>query len=448
MTLVAVLLSVAAAVAVPGSTLPAGDFGQSAPQAAAPGDSLAVVTLAEAIRRATDLDPDYVAALGRMDNAGWARRAAVTAFIVPSVNLSASGQRFTSEFFNIGTAQLTSQLVQAQVQGSLNLFRGDKFFELDRTEAEIEASEANELQAVYETALETESDYYDVLAGKELVTVAAERLRRAEEQLTLARARVVSGAAVQTDSLQLLLEVTRARVDLLQREADLRVARFELARRIGSDRPVDAAAVDTASAPELPLSEAEAIAAAVASGPEYRVARADETAAHARLWGERSSYLPSIDLFGQISSFDDRFFPTATSRGTIGVSLSWPLWNGAQREIEITRARVQYDVAQARRADTERAVRRDVAQAYAAYNTARASATLAAEAVIVARENLRVQESRYRSGATTILDLLTAQVDLTDAEAGLVQARYATRLALAGLEALLGRRLFPDRLEP
>ena len=53
-----------------------------------------------------------------------------------------------------------------------------------------------------------------------------------------------------------------------------------------------------------------------------------------------------------------------------------------------------------------------------------------------------------QSGATTILDLLTAQVDLTDAEARLVQARYTTWLALAGLEALLGRRLFDDRVEP
>jgi outer membrane protein TolC len=96
----------------------------------------------------------------------------------------------------------------------------------------------------------------------------------------------------------------------------------------------------------------------------------------------------------------------------------------------------------------EREVRRDVVQAYAAYNTARATAEIASEAVGVARENLRVQDSRYRGGATTILDLVTAQVDLADAEAALVQARYATRLALAGLEALLGRRLFPDRVEP
>jgi outer membrane protein TolC len=53
-----------------------------------------------------------------------------------------------------------------------------------------------------------------------------------------------------------------------------------------------------------------------------------------------------------------------------------------------------------------------------------------------------VQSARYREGATTILDLLEAQVALSEAEATLVQSRYATRLALARIEALLGRRLF------
>jgi outer membrane protein TolC len=40
-----------------------------------------------------------------------------------------------------------------------------------------------------------------------------------------------------------------------------------------------------------------------------------------------------------------------------------------------------------------------------------------------------------------VLDLLTAQNGLSDAEAGLVQARFVARLARARLEAILGTRL-------
>jgi outer membrane protein TolC len=83
-----------------------------------------------------------------------------------------------------------------------------------------------------------------------------------------------------------------------------------------------------------------------------------------------------------------------------------------------------------------------MAGAYHGYETARAGTELAIVAVAVSAENFRVQRARYREGATTILDLLEAQVAFGEAEAELVQARYATRLALARIEFLLGRRIF------
>jgi outer membrane protein TolC len=149
-----------------------------------------------------------------------------------------------------------------------------------------------------------------------------------------------------------------------------------------------------------------------------------------------------VDLFGQFSATDEDFFPSAVTRSVFGVSVTWPLWNNAIREINVSRATTARDVAAAARRDIELALRRDVVEAYEAYEAARAAADLAATAVVVANENLRVQQERYRAGATTIIDLIISQVRLSEAEAALVQARQASRLALSGLEAILGRRLF------
>jgi len=112
------------------------------------------------------------------------------------------------------------------------------------------------------------------------------------------------------------------------------------------------------------------------------------------------------------------------------------------------RAQAARDVARAVREDLERGAEADVTTAYDAFLTARASFDLDRSALSVARENFRVQDTRYRAGATTILDLLEAQDRLTGAEANLVQSRYATRFAVAGLEAILGRRLLNTRTEP
>ncbi len=406
-------------------------------------DSLPQITLEQALMLSANLDPDYVAATRQIADAAWSRRAAITAFIVPAVSTQLTATQYSEAFFNIGTGAPASTIVDARIDARLNLFAGlSKVYDLKRANAVVASANAGELEARFTAALRTESDYYEVIAQRELTRVATERVGRAREQLAIARARVVSGAAVQTDSLQLLLELTQAQVDLLRQEAQLKVARYQLARRVGAPGPVDAVQNADLGGEQLPLSEEEAISEAVSQSPQAVAARASERAAEALVKSARGEYLPWIDVFGQISATDERFFPSATSRSSVGLRVSLPVWNGAQREISLSRATSTRDVSRAIRADVELALRRDVVQAYEAYEAARAAAELAAQSVIVAQENLRVQQERYRAGATTIIDLITAQVSLSEADAGLVQARFATRLALSGLEAILGRRLF------
>ncbi len=432
--MLALLLAVQATAAVPAATET---------------DTLPRVTLAEAIRRSARLDPDYVRALGQIDDAEWGRRAAMLAFFVPAVEVGLDETKYSEAFFNpADPANPTSTLVVGRASANYEIFSLRKFAEVSRSRAELANAEAGELEQRFRTALETESSYYDVLVNQELSRVARERVARAREGLTVARARVVSGAAVQTDSLQLVLETTRAEVEVLRQENVLRTARLELGRRVGASGPVGAEPLDTAPAPELPISLPEAVRAALDQGPQYRVARAGERSAEAALRSQRSDYLPTLAVSGLHQRYDTEIFPGASNVSSVTFRLSFPLWNNGSREIEVNRARVNRDVARAIREDLERAIRRDVGRAYDTYGTNRAAIELARVEVTVARENYRLQELRYRAGATTILDLLDAQVDLAEAEADLVRARYEARLALAALEAILGRRLFADKDAP
>ncbi len=415
---------------------------------AAPRDTLPTVTLAEALRRATRLDPDYVRALGQIDNAEWSRRAARLAFILPAITAEVDATRYSTEFFNVGTGQPQSTAVNSRLVGSYELFRWGKFTDLSATRAELESASAGELEQRFRTAVLVESDFYGVLATAELTRVAEERLRRAEEQLGVGRARVVSGAAVQSDSLQLVLEVTRARIDLARQRAALLVSQLQLGRRIGAEGAVQPSHPDSVPPPELPVTLAAAVSEALQQGPQYRVARANERQAAAQLRGTRGQYLPTLTLAGGNFTFDSKFFPSARDVQSVTLTVSLPIWDLGRREIAITQARVNRDVARAIRADLERGAARDVTEAYEAYRTARTTVDLSGIALAAASENYRVQEARYRGGATTILELLDAQISLTQAQADLVQARFATRLALAGLEAILGRRLFPNKDAP
>jgi outer membrane protein TolC len=411
-------------------------------------DSLPRVTLNEALERATRLDPNYVSALGSVANAEWGRRAATLAFILPAVTLQLDYTKYSTGFFNIGTLQQSSTSANFQAFASYELFSMRKFSELGRSRAVLEGAEAEGLQARFTAALLTESNYYDVLANQELTRLALERQRRAQEAFAVARARVLSGAAVQTDSLQLMLELTGAQVDLLRQRSALRVSQLQLGRRIGMAGAVDAVPLDSAVGGDLPIELDAAIQLALEQGPQYLAARANERASNSLLKGRRGEYLPTLQLTASHNRFDTEVFPNAFSVSSLQIGVTLPIWDDAQREIRISQARVSRDVFQAIREDLERSARVDVTASYEAYQTARATVELGQSAVLVARENFRVQEARYRAGATQILDLLSAQLGLTVAEANLVQARFSLRLALAGLEAIIGRRLVEDRVLP
>jgi outer membrane protein len=412
-------------------------------------DSIPRVTLAEAIRRSSRFDPDYVRALGQIDNAEWGRRAAMLAFILPSIDLGLDQTKYSENFFNpADPSNPTSTLVVGRASANYEIFSLRKFSELARTKAELASAEAGELEQRFNAALETESSYYDVLVNQELSRVNGERARRAREGLGVARARVTSGAAVQTDSLQLLLELVRTQVDSLRQHNALRTAQLELGRRVGAAGPVDAAPLDSLPAPELPITLPQALQIALDQGPQYRAARANESSAGAALKAERGDYLPVFSVGGLHQRYDTRIFPGAANISSVTFSLSFPLWNNGRRELEMSRARVNRDVSRAIRQDLERVVRRDVTASYDGYQVTAAAVELALVGVNVASQSYRMQELRYRSGASTILDLLDSQVDLATAEAGLVQARYLNRLALARLEAILGRRLFTNKDAP
>ncbi len=401
-----------------------------------------VVTLPEARQRAARVDPATVAARGALAIAAWERRAAIAGLVTPTITAATSYIRFSDPFFNFGTGAISPNATSATLEASYTLIGAGKLAALRRARASVASADAGATAARFRTALATDAAYYAVLAESELSRVAADRLRRATEQLDVARVRVQSGETIATDSLQLLLEANRARLDILERDSALAVSRLRLGRQIGLPGPSDAAPLDGAPPPPLPLTLEDAVGELRARGPEVEAARAEERRAGAALAAEREGYLPAVTVSATAGAYDAEFFPSALKRNQVALTVALPIWDGGQREVSVARARAVRDVARAEREDRERATAEDMTRAYRGYQTAQARVELALVAVSVSTESYRVQGARYREGATTILDLLEAQVGLGEAEAALVQARYAARLALAQIEALLGRRVF------
>ncbi len=414
----------------------------------APGGSGPVrVTLEQAIRAALDVQPAMIQALGDRRNAGAAGRTAFGAFL-PTVTTSATRTQASANRFNQATNQIvsggsSSKSYSGGVTLNLDLFDGLKrFASLRAADATINAADASVTNQRFQVTLQTVQLFYDALAREELVDVANAQVARATRQFQISVQKLHAGQATRSDSLRARVDLGNARLALLQARANLETARSNLGRQVGIDRPLQAAADSAFPAP--PDTTALRVEV-VRSAPQVMQSEAQARAAGARVGVAQAQYWPTLSaIFSNgISGFDAPWttFDSYVNNWSFRLTVSWPLFDGFSREQAQVEARVAREVADGQAADTRRQVSAQLTQQLAALETSHEQIDIARENVASATEDLRVLQERYRVGASTILDILTSQANLTQAETSVVQARFAYLIARAQLEALVGHPL-------
>jgi outer membrane protein TolC len=403
------------------------------------------VTLQDAIKRALQVQPAMVQARGEQRLAGASSRSAFGAFL-PTVSTGASAARSNVNRIDATTGQPVppEYSYTGSLNASLELFDGfRRFANLRASSANREAAEASAVNQRFAVTLATKQVFYNALATEELVRVADAQVRRARQQLQISVDKLHAGSATRSDSLRSTVEYGTARIVLLQAQGALASAQAGLGRQIGVNAPVRA--VPDTALPAMP-DTADLRRTAISSAPSVQTAEADARAARALVWSARSQYWPSLIVSYSnnrqgIGSPSFPLFNGYPETFSWRFGLSWTLFNGFTREANQVSASVNRDLAEAQAANVRSQVNALVTQQLAALNTAVAQMTIARDNLAAATEDLRVQNERYRVGAATILDLLTSQSALTQAEVNVVQVRFNYLIALAQVEAVVGRTL-------
>jgi len=404
----------------------------------------AEVTLQDAVRRALQVQPAMVQARGDASNADAQRLAAFGAFI-PSVTLNSSAFRQSQPSIVNGLpAQSGTYTFNTGLTLNVELFDGlRRLHRVRNASATVAAADAGYVNQRFQVTLLTKQAFYNALAAEELVRVADAQVRRAQQQLQISVEKLRAGSATRSDSLRSTVEYGNARIALLQARAGLATALANLGRQVGIDNLVRA--VPDTALPPLPDTTALR-PPAIANAPQVVQADAQARAAAASVWDQRSQYLPTLSVTystssqGLIKPWEGFDLPNR-NLNQLRFTLSWPLFNGFAREQQQTTAVVQRDIAQARAEDTRRQVNASLTQQIAALATTYEQISIARANLAAATEDLRVQNERYRVGAATILDLLTSQAALTQAEVNVVQTRFNYLIARAQVEAVVGRTL-------
>ncbi|MEO7104601.1 MAG: TolC family protein [Gemmatimonadaceae bacterium] len=425
--------------------VPALAHSQSAP------DSVRRVTLAEALSLATRVSPDLANGEATVRSARAARLVATGEYL-PSLGVASSGGRGTivqgANSVTNGIPVASSARPLDDVFGSglsvaLPVFTGGRRG-ADRRSADAlqNAADAGLVAAEYDVRLATKETYFNALRATDLVEVASAQVAQAERAMRDAESRLRAGTTTRSDVLRAQVALASAHDALASAGANRTASEFELARVIGSDSPVGASPVADEDSIPLPVSRESLIASAVNGAPLARAAAANAQAAEAAIGAAKAQYLPTLLASGGYGWLEQRSVnPRPVGGWTLQMGISYPLFNGFQREAAVTRAKAEADAARSIQLDTKRGIRADAVRAYDEATVAAQRIGFAREAVAAAREDLRVQELRYRAGASTFLDEVTSQLNLTQTATSLVQARYDYQIARAMLERVLGRNL-------
>jgi outer membrane protein len=191
--------------------------------------------------------------------------------------------------------------------------------------------------------------------------------------------------------------------------------------------------------------DSAAVIAKAAASPNIQQARAQLAAAEQRRNAARATYIPTLNASysrggtgtGVYGFGNDPFVYS----GQLNLSLSIPIFNGFVREGQITNATVNQANAAATLRDTRLAAQQLSVQYIDAVRLGQEQVAVQTASIAAATENVRVVQQRYNLGLSTIVDLLTAQTTLNQAQANLIAARNTVRLATAQIEALIGQPL-------
>lgn len=403
------------------------------------------MTLDDVVQRALQHSPQVVQAEGAVESAGAAELTALGSYL-PNLNFSSGAALSSTQRFDPNTntnVTGSSDSYNAGLSSSVDLFTGGRRgAQMTQARAQTRSAEAALVEQRYAVTRNAKAAYFDVARANDLIRSAEARMERAQNALDAAQLRQQAGTATRSDVLRAELERTNARQALLLAQNQKRAAMFALGRIVAVDGPVDVSGEQSLEAADLPMTSEQLLELALGQSPTVITAQENERAAQAGVRVSRAQYMPSLSGSGSYNWNNDApSFNDLRSSWSLRLGLSFPVFNRFAREESVERSRVQATVARYQLEDARRATRANLERVLGNLETQRQAIAIAREALALAEEDLRVQQERYRLGVSTILEQVTSQENLVTAEAALIAAQYDYQLALADLEALIGREL-------
>jgi len=425
-----------------------------------------ILTLPQSIQLALQGATDVLKAKNNLDFTGTQLWQAYLEFLP---NLEASGNYVWTSgraYFvqtTPATVRTTNRSMNYSLSSTLNLFNGFADTAALRSGRGLKQAAALTLfRARQQIVLDITQAYLQVLLDRDIIRFAqtnAESSRQREQLLTAQSevgARSLADlyrqqAQTSADELFLIQSQNRALDDLILLLRRLRVD-------LTQDYDLADAALDSPTAANPYTDQPRLIQQALDQRADLRALRESMHAAEAEVTFARSGYFPRLDLGAGLSGYGDLLdrqivdgvdilpVPQNSLGHQLGtnvlydadLNLTWGLFDRFTTRTAVARAQQTAKDTQIDYQDLKLEVEGEVRQAINDYRAALQQLEAAAKGVQSAQESYDAVQERYKVGASSIVDLLTAQSALVQAQTSDAQARIGYALQLKVMDNVLG----------
>ena len=308
-------------------------------------------------------------------------------------------------------------------------------------------SKINEKLQRQDVILQAKAAYFNLLKTQKLRDVAEQTVKQISAQKEVAKNFYKVGMSPLNDFLQADVELANAKQDLIVASNDLITAKSDFNTRLRRpiNSPVQLEDILSYTAFGIKLDECQQTAEK--NRLELKLADLEIRLADKEIDLAKKGFFPSVDLQG--AYFKEGTEPNVNGGTgvfdpegwTLSATASWDIWEWGKQSYGVKEKLARLEQAKQRKTELLDQIRLEVKRAYLKNLETEINIITIEKAIAQAKENLRINQERFKEQVATTTDVLDAQTLLAETMTRYYTALYDFKISKAALYRAMGQEV-------
>ena len=310
---------------------------------------------------------------------------------------------------------------------------------IDQAKLNADSARLGVAKTEQQLILDATTAYYDVLQAGNMVAVNQETVNNLAEHLTKVQAQFEAGVVAKSDVLRSEVELVNARQNLIKAQNSYDLAMSALNNTIGMPLDTENKLKDELVYAKSDITLEDAVAQAAANRPEVQQSQIGIESAEKGIKVADSNGKPTV-TFSAAEGWSGTEFPGDDNNWSMSLMANWNIFDSGVTKAKVKQAESSLDKAREQAEQTGNSVELEVRQAYLSMKEAEKRIGATQVAVDKAAEDLKIAQTKYYAGVGTNLDVIDAQLAMTQAGTNYTQALYDYNTNQAKLKKAIGQK--------